>query len=522
MKIINTLLFTILFTFVGSLTAQKISVELGPQIKFGVDRSYPNLLYGDQSGYYIWSKEYGGLFSSKSSSFLEKLDNQLNLVSSKEFLSLEDDVYDEGIEYFNGQFIWMVSERDKKNDRITYKVKPISLEGKGSKSVTLSRFKYERKRDIPETSWFFNADTSNLLFLAESDNNSKKEQYQIHMVSIDKDLNTMWDKTFQFRKTEAQTTLLSKELNKQGEAYLLYKVYEDKKKEKKGGKPAYDIELFHIKNDTAEVKKYNLDIKGSFIKSANLKLRDNGELYCIGLYSNTVDGPTHGVFFMKVENGEVSVATKRSFSTEELEKLGDRNTDSDKSGEDGLNDDFRFRSIEILSDGSSFITVEPNFVKIYRSSRGNGMGMTESRVYHSEDIIIINILPNGEVSRLNIIPKLQKNSESDIFLSHKSFMYNDKIYVFYNEDEDNYKNPIGSKPKSTSKFSDFVATMTTLDKEGNFERNGLFNHKDTGSILIPDDIKKVSETKYFFITVQRKLFSSRSKFTFGTINLSPN
>jgi hypothetical protein len=218
---------------VGNLAAQKISVELGPQIKFDNDRSYPTLLYGDDTGYYIWSKEYGGFFSSKSSSFLEKLDTKLNLVSSKEFLSLEDDVYDEGIEYFNGQFIWMVSERDKKNDRITYKVKPISLEGKGSKSVTLSRFKYEKKRDIPETSWYFNADTTNLLFLAESDNNSKKEQYQIHLVSIDKDLNTMWDKTFQFRKTEAQTTLLSKELNKQGEAYLLYKVYEDKKRRKK-------------------------------------------------------------------------------------------------------------------------------------------------------------------------------------------------------------------------------------------------------------------------------------------------
>jgi len=520
MKIIYNLAFIMLFMIVGNLSAQKISVELGPQIKFDNDRSYPTLLYGDNTGYYIWSKEYGGLFSSKSSSFLEKLDTKLNLVSSKEFLSLEDDVYDEGIEYFNGQLIWMVSERDKKNDRITYKVKPISLEGKGSKSVTLSRFKYEKKRDIPETRWYFNADTTNLLFLAESDNNSKKEQYQIHLVSIDKDLNTMWDKTFQFRKTEAQTTLLSKELNKQGEAYLLYKVYEDKKKEKKGGKPAYDIELFYIKNDTAEVKKFNLDIKDSFIKSANLKLRENGELYCIGLYSNTVDGPTHGVFFMKLENGEVSIATKRSFSEEEIEKLGDRNTDKDKSGEDGLNDDFRFRSIEILSDGSAFVTVEPNYIRISRSMYANGR-TTETTTYFSEDIIIINILPDGEVSSLNIIPKLQRNNENAIFLSHKSFKYNDKIYVFYNEDEDNYKKPIGAKPKTTSKFSDFVATMTTLDKDGNFERNALFSHTDTGSILIPDDIKKITDTKYFFITVQRKFLSSRSKFTFGTINLSP-
>ena len=127
-----------------------------------------------------------------------------------------------------------------------------------------------------------------------------------------------------------------------------------------------------------------------------------------------------------------------------------------------------------------------------------------------------------ETLEQEVIPKLQRNNENAIFLSHKSFKYNDKIYVFYNEDEDNYKKPIGAKPKTTSKFSDFVATMTTLDKDGNFERNALFSHTDTGSILIPDDIKKITDTKYFFITVQRKFLSSRSKFTFGTINVSPN
>ena len=73
MKIIYNLVFIMLFMIVGNLSTQKISVELGPQIKFDNDRSYPTLLYGDDTGYYIWSKEYGGLFSSKSSSFLEKL-----------------------------------------------------------------------------------------------------------------------------------------------------------------------------------------------------------------------------------------------------------------------------------------------------------------------------------------------------------------------------------------------------------------------------------------------------------------
>jgi hypothetical protein len=519
--IILICIFAVLFITISPSVAQKIKIELGPQIKFPSKRLNPTLLYSDETGYYLWSIEYSGLFSMKSTSYLDKLNDKFELVSSKEFLSNEDGIYNEGTRYFNGKFLWMVADRDKKNDRITYKAIPISLDGKSSKPVTLSRFKYEKKRDIPSTDWFFNIDTSNLLFIAESDNDSKKEEYQTHLVSVDKEMNTLWDRTLQFTKTESQVQLLSKELNKKGEVYLLYKIYDDKKKEKKGDKPAYSIELFYIKNDSAEIKKFKLDIKDSFIKSANLKLRDNGEMYCVGLYSNTVGGPTHGIFYMKLIDDEVVTTTRRNFSDSDLEKLGSKKTEKDKSGEEGLNDDFRFKSLVIAKDGSTFITVEPNYKLVYTYSTGRTT--TTSVTFHSEDIIVIDILPDGEIAKLNILLKRQESKEGYDFISHSSFTYEDKIYLFYNEDEDNLNKPIDQKRRqTTSKYSDYVATMTTIDKNGVFERKPLFSHDDTDSILFPNEIRRVNDKKYFFMTVQRKLFTSRSKYTFGSINIESN
>lgn len=342
----------------------------------------------------------------------------------------------------------------------------------------------------------------------------------MHLASIDTSLNKTWHKNIKFSKTEAQVKLLSQELTKSGEAYLLYKIYEDKVKEKKDKKPAYDIELLYVKNDTAEVKKIKLNIENSFIKSANLKLRENGELYIVGLYSNTSNGPTHGVFYIKSIDGEIKLSTKQKFLDTEIEKMGDKNTEKDKSGEEGLNDEFSFNNMQILADGSTFVTVEPNGEIVTMSTDVQGR-MRQTTTYFSDEIIIINITPEGEIAKLNILPKLQRSAEYFKFISHASFVYNDKIYLFYNEDEDNFKIPIGEKPKLTQKYSDFVATMTTLDKNGTFDRKALLEYDDTGSILIPSEIRKLSETKYFFSSVQRKLFTSRSKYTFGTISIVP-
>ncbi len=175
--------------------------------------------------------------------------------------------------------------------------------------------------------------------------------------------------------------------------------------------------------------------------------------------------------------------------------------------------------MQIIEDGSAFVTVEPNYVVEYRSTNSRGV-MSTSYVYYSEDIITININPQGDIDRLSILPKFQSNPESTLFLSHKSFAYKDKVYLFYNEDADNYKNPVGSKPKRTSYYGDFIATMTTLDKNGNFDRKALFSHEDSDSIFIPDSIEKISPSKYILVATKRKLFTSKSTYMFSTIQIN--
>lgn len=514
----NKILTFLLILILTKISSQDLTVTLSPKHKFPSNSSVPKFLYGNDKEFYFWrSESSGGLFSKSASKFfLEKYNEKFDQVASKEIAVSKEDVYYEGSAYINNQIALLISEKDKDRDLISYKVIPISLEGKASKPITMAKFKFERNRDIPNTSWVMTKDSSRILFLAESDNDSKKENYELHVVSINSNLNKSWDKSLKFSKTESQVDLLSKLINSNGETYLLYKIYNEKKREKKDDKAAYKLQLMHIKNDSSEVKKYELNIANKFIKSANLKLRNNGEIYCIGLYSNTVDGPIHGVFFMKLVEDQVIVSKQREFNDSELEKLGRYKTDKDKSGKEGLNENFNFNSMEISDDGSAFVTVEPNYLIERSSGRYGGYSIT----YYSEDIIIIDINSSGDINRLSILPKFQSNTESSAFLSHKTFVYKDKVYLFYNEDEDNFKKPIGNRPKTTRSYSDFVSTLTTLDKNGNFDRKAIFNYDDSDSIFMPGSVGKISSNKILFIAVQRKLFKNLSTYIFGTIEIN--
>jgi hypothetical protein len=330
-------------------------------------------------------------------------------------------------------------------------------------------------------------------------------------------LNKLYTKKLQFQKTERQVTLLAKAVNNKNEVYLLYKIYEDRVKESKKDKPAYDLELLHFVDADTPAKKYKLNLNGSFINSAALKFNDQDLLYCAGMYSNTKGGVNHGVYSMQIKDGQVIQQSKRDFSDEDLKLLGKDNTEKDKSGEEGLGNEFDYRSFDFAKDGRAFLTLEPNYYRVY--TRSNGRTMTTYTVYYSEDIVTVAVRPDGEIDKVSIMPKYQSAGETDYYIGHTSMEQGDNILYFYNEDIDNYKKPVGAKPRRTEKIGDFVATLTMLDKNGKYKREKLFDHDETDCILLPKQVGRISTNKYFIIGMERKMFSLSRKYMFGEVTV---
>lgn len=511
-----------------ALSAQKPVVRISPEFKLPKSKSFESHLFSDESGHYMYFYEGSrNAFTGRTAdvtAVLEKYDPKFKLVFSKEYKSDRKGISSLGMRYFNGQFIWLFSEANKKDDYIKYSILPLDLTGKQGKPQDIAKFKYESRDDIPTVLWNVSEDSTKLLFRAISDDDRDDEPFRIFISVMNQDLSPNWSRKLALRHTEEQTEVLATQLKNDGTVYMLAKVYEgrkareSKKNEKKKSVAAYDMMLYAFSKDNDEPREFRLQLGDSFIRGASLTADEGDNLKCAGFYSNTKNGSLNGVFYLDLAaDGSIKASNKKEFSVADLKKFGDKNTDKDRSGSEGLEGSFKFSDFLVRADGSAVVVAEENYVVRYTSY--NGRTYTTTYEYNSRDIIIFTINTKGEIERVTALPKYQVGVNTDYFISYVSLLHGNDVVFFYNEDEDNMDKPVNNpKPKLVNNFKECIAVMTTLDTDGKLVRKQLFEAKDLESLFVPKDSSPFDKNKLFFVSMKPKLFG-KSNFHIGTVTL---
>ena len=521
-------LFALLLGLVATLPAQKAVVKISPEFKLSKSKTFEGHLYSDATGHYMYF--YDGnrnAFTGRATdvtTVLEKYDPTFKLIYSKNYESDRKGVSTMGMRYFNGQFVWLLSEANKKEDYIRYSIVPLDLAGKQGKRQDIAKFKYESRDDIPTVLWNVSKDSTKLLFRAVSDDDRDDEPFRIFISVMNKDLSVDWSRKLSLRHTEEQTEVLATLLKNDGSVFMLAKIYEgkkakeSKKNDKKKSVAAYDIVLYKFSKDSEDPKEYKLQLGDSFIRGAALATDLSDNLKCAGFYSNTKNGSLQGVFYLDLGvDGVVKASNKKEFSVADLKKFGDKNTDKDKTGSEGLESSFKFSDFLVRDDNSAVVVAEENYVVTHTSY--NGRTWTTTYEYNSRDIIIFTINTKGEIERVSAIPKYQIGVNTDYFISYVSLLHGNDVVFFYNEDEDNMDKPVSNtKPKLVNSFKDCVAVMTTLSPDGKLVRKQLFEAKDIESLFVPKDSSPFGKNQLFFVSIKPKLFS-KSNFHMGTVTL---
>lgn len=521
-------LCTLLLSLAFVLPAQKPVVKISPEFKLSKSKSFEGHLYSDATGHYMYFYEGSrNAFTGRATdvtTVLEKYDPTFKLVYSKNYESDRKGVSTLGMKYFNGQFIWLFSEANKKDDYIKYSILPLDLAGKQGKAQDIAKFKYESRNDIPTVIWNVSKDSTKLLFRAVSDDDRDDEPFRIFISVMNKDLSMDWSRKLALRHTEEVTEVLATHIKNDGSVYMLAKIYEgkkakeSKKNDKKKSVAAYDIMLYRFTKDSDDPKEYRLQLGDSFIRGASLTTDKNDNLKCAGFYSNTKNGSLQGVFYLDLgSDGAIKASNKKEFTVADLKKFGDKNTDKDKTGSEGLESSFKFSDFLVRDDNSAVVVAEENYVVTYTSY--NGRTYTTTYEYNSHDIIIFTINPKGEIERVSAIPKYQVGINTDYFISYASLLHGNDVVFFYNEDEDNMDKPVSNtKPKRVNSFKDCVTVMTTLSPDGKLVRKQLFEAKDVESLFVPKDSSPFGKNQLFFVSIKPKLFS-KSNFHMGTVTL---
>lgn len=324
---------------------------------------------------------------------------------------------------------------------------------------------------------------------------SKPATFTLHVV--DKDFKLIWNKYITVPYDEDLFSVEKVEVDRQGNAYVLARVYKTRK-ERESGEANYFYKVLAYEAEGEKTTTYDLDLKDKTITDITFKVNRKNQLTCAGFYSERRNSNSmKGTCFFTIDTEAKTVITEKIQAFEEafLAKLM-----SNRQARKGR-ELYKYYLDEIIlrSDGGAVLIAEQYYVvtQTYYSGVGVNRVQNVSYTYHYEDIIILNINPDGSMAWATNVPK-QQQSSTRAFSSYAQMIVKGKIHFIYN-DYISRRAPV---------------MHATVNTAGEVSISELFNNKEEGILTKPPLCKQTSKNEMV-------IYGERGKrFKFGKIDFS--
>ncbi|MDZ7876463.1 MAG: hypothetical protein U5L45_02275 [Saprospiraceae bacterium] len=388
-----------------------------------------------------------------------------------------------------------------------------------------------------------NADKSDVFTVATSRDSSKivifnrqpkaDKQQEFSLVVYDGNFKELWSKDAKLPYSRKNFTIEDHQLDNEGNVYLLGIIYtEGAARLERRGKATYqyDIVAYRRDNTTTESQEYKIDMKDRFVSDLSFKIEDNGDLVCAGFYSEKGAKSIKGACFFKInpKTQDQTSISSRPFDFEFMTtNLSERNKErakaaidrGDKSAEPELYD-YSIDKLITRSDGGVIMVAEQYFIDerlrynnngfggglwgnntfydpySYRSiydpyGRNNNNNRRPDYYFHYNDIIVVNIQPDGEIAWTARVPKRQESvNDYGQYSSYGMSIVADKLCFIYNDDPKNL-DPRAKKIQTENPDKYSVVTVAEVDRNGAVNRAPLFQNKEQGVVVRPKLSKQV-------------------------------
>jgi hypothetical protein len=375
-------------------------------------------------------------------------------------------------------------------------------------------------------------DSSKIVVFNRQPNADKQQEFSLAV--YDADFKELWSKEAKLPYSRKSFAIEDYQLDNQGNVYLLGIIYtEGTARLERRGKATYqyDIVAYRQDNSTTESHEYKIDMKDRFISDLSFKIADDGDLICAGFYSDKGAKSVKGACFFKInpKTRDQSSISSRPFDFEFMTtNLSERNKERAKAAlEKGDKDaepelyDYSIDKLITRSDGGVIMIAEQYFIDErlrYNNNFGYG-GWGGSSFYNPysyssfydpydrfgnrnnnrqpdyyfnyNDIIVVNIQPDGEIAWSARIPKRQTSiNDFGMYSSYGMSIVADKLYFIYNDDPKNLDPRVKKiATESPDKYS--VVTIAEVDRNGAVKRAPLFQNKENGVVVRPKISKQV-------------------------------
>ncbi|MCI5057827.1 MAG: hypothetical protein MRY83_17065 [Flavobacteriales bacterium] len=503
-KLFCVLLFTIPLMMNGQVN--RISVDWGAEFKSKRGNTLSDIFGYDESGMYAVKGNRG---SSKGLINLEKFDPDLNLILSEK-IKLEEQGKLKSFEFIiqlKDQLFLFTSfknQKQKKNYLFVQTLNKSTLIPSGaSKKIAEVDYSGYSRFNTGGYGYSMARDSSKLLiFYNKPYDKGANEKYGFHV--FDEKMNELYQKEIELPYKEELFDIERYRVDKNGNIYLQGLLFRDKRREKRKGEPNYEYRIITYNNTKGSTKEYPVDFEDMFITDMQIAVNDANDIICAGFYSDKGTFSIKGTYFISIDPETKQIKTKslKEFTEDFiLQNLEQRQAKKAKKklekGKDLELYEYDLKDIIIRSDGGAILTGEQFYIRVvenvYTDASGNRQ-VTRTRHYHYNDIIVINVNPDGQIEWSEKIAKRQHSTNDGGFYSSFAMaVQEDKLHFFFNDNPKNlYENQAG-KVYNFIGNKDAIVSTVTLDSDGRQSKQSLFDVREAGVIIRPKVCEQIDE-----------------------------
>jgi hypothetical protein len=537
MRIIK-IVFMLLFGSSYLLAQQQPETMNRPRVQWSKEYEEPSnsniqkVIGTEGGGFYALRIRQGGILGSGSmKALVEYYDNSMKLLRQKE-LDLEykgKERFLKDVVLLQGK-LWLLSyfynEKHEKTYLFAQRInnQTLSLE---RTIVKISEQDATNKDRSDVFSYGISRDSSKIVVFTQQPSEKREQEFALTVF----DSNFSKDALLPYNRKSFSVDEF--QVDKNGNVFLLGVVYtEGSNRLERRGKPTYQYSLIaYMKDSTLDIQEYKIQLKDKFITELTFRVADDDDLVFSGFYSEKGATSMKGTCFFKINpkgKDMTSVSTREFDFNFVTENLSDRSVEkakaavrsNDKSREPELQS-YSLDKLILRSDGGALLIAEQYYVDERRQNNYYGSPMSyggygsyspfyspynsfydpygyrnnrnnrTDYYYNYNDIIVVNIRPDGEIAWTARIPKhqLSRNDEG-IFSSYAMSIVADKLYFVYNEDPRNLDpNRKKNYTEEPDKYS--VVVLAEVNKQGEVKRSPLFQNKEEGVVTRPKICRQI-------------------------------
>ena len=512
----------------AQLKTQNGDLYLGPEIKSSKKGTLEDIIGKDGEGYYMVRAEPRKFY-------LEKFNHDLNLVKSEE-IDLgkgADRRYLEFAEQLDGEIHLFTSQYDQAIKQKLLYVELIdrsTLKPKGDPKIVAS-YSYRSRSDDGFYDYHVSRDSSKMMIFYNHPFQGGRTGEKFGISVLDDKMNILWAKQMELPFKDRLYEVERYKVDNTGKAYLLGIVYRGQVRAKRQGRPNYEYHLLAY-DDSDEYQEYLLNLDDKFITDMQFEVTVDGQIVCAGFYSEFGTTSVRGTFYLVIDSKTKEVK-KEYYQEFEPEILNDFM--SERRAEKGRElSRYNLNQLEIRRDGGVVLIAEQFFVKQFRdmNSFNNPYGMPyyyspryfsywrypynrfynpfydpEVEVqYNYNDIMVINIRPNGTIQWAKKIPKRQRSkNDGGRNSSYAMSISKGKMFFVFNDNPKNlHKKSSDLKIHNFTKGKESVVVLVSVNGQGEVTKEPLFQVKDTKTITKPNVCEQITRDQMIIYSEKNK------------------